>query len=384
MHKTQVIIIGAGPSGLLLALLLRRHGIDCLVLERQERRHVEGRLRAGLLESQSVDLIREAGVGARMQAEGLTHEGFFLAFDNHTHRIDLAGLTGRTVCVYGQSELQRDLGDAIGDEVVWSATDVTIESMSGPVRVSYSVEGIRQTVEGDFLAGCDGYHGISRASVPMGHLTEFHQVLPATWLGVLADSAPVRPELVYAHHARGFALCSMRSPQRARLYLECASDATAEQWSDARFWDELRRRLPDEMGNAVVPGPIIEKSVIALRSFVAEPMRFERLFLVGDAAHVVPPTGAKGLNLAASDVRLLWEALTDYYRSGSTRALDVYSDRALQRVWRATRFSWWMTRLLHRLDGSDYALRLQSAELAAIACSQAASTAMAESYAGIF
>lgn len=384
MRRTQVLIVGAGPSGLLLALLLRREGIDCVVVERQERAHVEGRLRAGLLEPQTVDLIREAGVGSRMMAEGIEHGGFWLSFADRVHRIDLAGLAGHTVRVYGQSELQKDLGDAMGDDVVWSAGDVVIESMTTAVRVSFSVAGQRQVVEADFLAGCDGFHGVCRASVPAGFCREFHQALPATWLGVLAETVPVREELVYAHHGRGFALCSMRSVQRSRLYLECPADARVDDWSDGRFWDELRARLPAELAASVIPGQVIEKSVIGLRSFVVEPMRYGQLFLVGDAAHVVPPTGAKGLNLAAGDVRLLWHALTDHYRSGDSAGLDGYSRRALRRVWKATRFSWWMTRLLHRLGGNDADVRMQIAELETIADSRAASTVVAESYVGLF
>ena len=383
MKKTQVLIIGAGPSGLLLSQLLARDGVDCLVLERQSRPYVEARIRAGLLEWTTVELIRDAGVGERMLREGLVHDGFDLAFDGRSHRIDVKGLTGKNLLVYGQSELQKDLGDAAGDRVVWEAADVRIEDFTHAARVSYLKDGVREVVEAEYIAGCDGYHGICRASIPRDRVVEHERVYPFGWLGVLADVPPLHHELVYANHERGFALCSQRSATRSRYYIQCALNDQVEQWDDDRFWDELARRLPADYGSKLVRGPSIEKSIAPLRSFVTEPMRFDRLFLVGDAAHIVPPTGAKGLNLAASDVRVLYEGLVDYFRQQSDTLLAAYSSRALSRVWKATRFSWWFTTLMHRFGDDTFAQRLQVAELDWMAQSAAGSTAMAENYAGL-
>jgi p-hydroxybenzoate 3-monooxygenase len=383
VRKTQVLIIGGGPSGLLLAQLLTREGVECLVLERQPRTYVEARIRAGVLESSTVDLINEAGVGARMMREGLVHTGFELAFDGYSHRIDLKGLTGHSMWVYGQTELQKDLADAVGERVVWEADDVSLEEFASSVRVSYVKDGIREVVEADFIAGCDGFHGVCRASVPREQLTEHERLYPFGWLGLLADVPPLHHELVYANHARGFALCSMRSATRSRYYVQCSLEDRVEAWSDERFWDELARRLPLQFAAQLVRGPAIEKSIAPLRSFVTEPMRFGRLFLVGDAAHIVPPAGAKGLNLAASDVRFLYEGLIEHYRSGCATLLDTYSERALSRIWQATRFSWWFTSLMHRFSDDVFAQRLQVAELDRIVQSVAAATALAEHYVGL-
>jgi p-hydroxybenzoate 3-monooxygenase len=387
MSKTQVAIIGAGPSGLLLSQLLHTCGIDSVVLERRERSYVEGRIRAGLLESGTVDLLNQAGVGPRMMREGLVHDGVELAFDGRTHRIDLTALTGRQMMVYGQTEIQKDLADAraaAGGRVLWQAQEVAIHDFDGRTpRVSYSHAGARHEIGCDFIAGCDGYHGVTRASIPPGRITLHERVYPFGWLGVLADVTPVADELVYGNHARGFSLCSMRSANRSRYYLQCRLDDSVDSWPDARFWDELRLRLPEKYAARLVTGPAIEKSIAPLRSFVAEPLRFGRLFLVGDAAHIVPPTGAKGLNLALADVGVLQQALVEYYRAGSETLLGEYSARALARVWKATRFSWWFTTLMHRFSEDSFAYRLQLAELEYIAQSEAAARAFAENYVGL-
>ena len=384
MRKTQVAIIGAGPSGLLLSQLLRRQGIDTLVLERQNREYVEARIRAGLLESTTVDLLKEAGVGARLLREGLLHEGVELAFDDRTLRIDLQALSGRSVTVYGQTEIQKDLGDASGDEVVWQAADVKLSGfMEGAPQVSWTHEGVAHTALAEFIVGCDGYHGVARASAPRDRITEHERIYPFGWLGVLSETPPVNHELIYANHARGFALCSMRSNTRSRYYVQCALDEKVENWSDERFWDELRSRLPRAAAGRLVTGPSIEKSIAPLRSFVAEPMRFGNLFLAGDAAHIVPPTGAKGLNLAAADVRVLYEALTAHFRNGSDTLLDEYSARALARVWKATRFSWWFTTLMHKFSEDAFAHKLQLAELDYLAQSESAQRSLAENYVGL-
>ena len=384
MRKTQVVIVGAGPSGLLLSQLLERAGVACIVLERRSRAYVEGRIRAGLLEWTTVELLQEAGVGERMMREGLIHDGFLLAFDGRTHRIDLAGLCGRNVLVYGQTELQRDLGEAAGGRVVWEARDVSLSNFDGPrPRVSYVHDGITEMIECDFIAGCDGYHGICRASVPTDRITRYERIYPFGWLGILAEVPPDHDELIYASHARGFALCSMRSRTRSRYYLQCPADDKVEDWPDERFWGELEARLPREFAARVATGPSIEKSIAPLRSFVAEPMRFGRLFLAGDAAHIVPPTGAKGLNLAAADVHVLSEALAEFYRSGSETLLDEYSPRALARVWKAIRFSWWFTTLMHKFSDDPLARKLQLAELEYLSESDAACKAVAENYAGL-
>ncbi|MFO1338023.1 MAG: 4-hydroxybenzoate 3-monooxygenase [Burkholderiaceae bacterium] len=385
--RTQVAIIGAGPSGLLLGALLHKHGIDHVILERQTPEYVLGRIRAGVLEQVCVDLLDEAGVGARMHREGLPHDGFSLAFDGGHHRIDLHGLTGKRVMVYGQTEVTRDLMDArtaAGLDTVYSAENVSLQGFDGeqPV-VRYRHAGVDHEVRADFIVGCDGFHGVARASVPPSAIENFEKVYPFGWLGVLADVPPVHEELIYANHPRGFALCSMRSKTRVRYYVQCSLDDHVEDWSDARFFAELKRRLPEADAARLVEGPSIEKSIAPLRSFVAEPMRFGRLFLAGDAAHIVPPTGAKGLNLAASDVGILSRALAEHYR-GSDRGIDTYSQRALSRIWKAERFSWWFTMLMHRFpETGEFGRKMQHAELDYLVNSEAAMRAMAENYVGL-
>ena len=387
MQKTRIVIIGAGPSGMLLAQLLRRNGIDSIVLEQRTREYVEARIRAGLLEQGTVDLLNEAGVGDRLRREGLVHGGFEMAFNGRVHRIDLQEFTGSSVTVYGQTEIQRDLDEAfIGDggDIRYGVQSVAIENYdSAHPRVSYTLDGVRQEIECDFIAGCDGFHGICRRSVPRNAIRVYERIFPFGWLGILADVAPLSDELVYANHERGFALCSMRSRTRSRYYIQCAANDDVTQWSDELFWDELRRRLPPSSAARLVTGPSIEKNIAPLRSFVAEPMRFGRLFLVGDAGHIVPPTGAKGLNLAAADVRALYQALVEHYRSRSDTALDEYSTRVLERVWKATRFSWWFTTLMHRFGEDPFAHQLQLAELDYLSRSRAASQSLAENYVGL-
>jgi len=388
MHA-QVAIIGAGPSGLLLGQLLQRAGISNIIVENRSAEHVLGRIRAGVLEQGTVDLLDEAGVGARMHAEGLPHDGFELAFDGDRHRIDLRALTGgRGVMVYGQTEVTRDLmraRAAAGAATVYEAEQVSIEGIDTTAPcVRYLLNGRVHTLHCAFVAGCDGFHGISRQSVPTAAIRTFERVYPFGWLGVLSDTPPVSDELIYAAHARGFALCSMRSRTRSRYYVQVPLDERVEDWSDARFWDELRTRLDAHAAASLVTGMSIEKSIAPLRSFVAEPMRFGRLFLAGDAAHIVPPTGAKGLNLAASDVRYLSRALIEFHRTGDTTELDAYSARALRRVWKAERFSWWMTTLLHRFpDAGGFGQRIRQAELDYLIGSVAARTALAENYVGL-
>jgi p-hydroxybenzoate 3-monooxygenase len=386
-ERTQIAIIGAGPSGLLLSQLLHLQGVDSVVLERHSREYVEARVRAGVLESATVDLLREAGVGERMQREGLVHDGVEVAFAGRSYRIDMQGLTGRHVLVYGQTEIQRDLGDAresSGGRVVWEAQQVSLHDFHMPrPRVRWVHNGQPHELQCDFIAGCDGYHGVSRSSAPPTSMQCHERTYPFGWLGVLADVPPVSPELIYANHQRGFALCSMRSRARSRYYVQCPLTDTVDDWPDERFWDELRARLPETHAARLQTAPAIEKSIAPLRSFVTEPMRFGRLFLVGDAAHIVPPTGAKGLNLAAADVRVLHRALVEYYRTGSESLLMEYSTRALARVWKATRFSWWFTTLMHRFSDDSFAHRLQLAELDYLSQSRAASQAMAENYVGL-
>ncbi len=384
MTKTQVVIVGAGPSGQLLSLLLARAGVDCVVLERQTREYVEHRIRAGVLEWTSVELLKEAGVGSRMMREGLKHDGFLMAYEGTTHRIDLAGLSGRSVLVYGQTEIQRDLDEQAGGRTVWGAHEVAIhEFLSGRPRVTYNCDGVECAIECEFIVGCDGYHGVCRASVPHEMRREFEKIYPFGWLGILADVPPINDELIYVNHPRGFALCSMRSNTRSRYYVQCALDEKVESWPDERFWDELRARLPGGVASRLTVGPSIEKSIAPLRSFVTEPMRFGSLFLAGDAAHIVPPTGAKGLNLAASDIRLLSEALIEYFRTRRATLLDEYSAHALSRIWKAIRFSWWFTTLMHRFSDDPLEHKLQVAELEYLAESEAARKSVAENYSGL-
>ena len=387
--RTQVAIIGAGPAGLLLGQLLSSAGIDNVILERRSADYVLSRIRAGVLEQGMVDLLREAGVGERLDHEGLVHDGFSLAFGGALHRLDLRDLSGgKTVTVYGQTEVTRDLIEArqaLSRPTVYEAENVALHDFDGAApRVTFRANGQEQELHCDFIAGCDGYHGISRASVPASALQTFERVYPFGWLGLLVDRPPAAHELVYANHERGFALCSMRSAGRSRYYVQVPLEEKVGNWSDDAFFDELRRRLPAEIADAVQTGPSLEKSIAPLRSFVAEPMRFGRLFLAGDAAHIVPPTGAKGLNLAASDIRYLFDAFREHYRESSNAGLDGYSARALARVWKAERFSWWMTNLLHRFperDGFDQ--RIQQAEFDYLVHSRAAATAVAENYVGL-
>jgi p-hydroxybenzoate 3-monooxygenase len=387
--RTQVAIIGAGPSGLLLGQLLHKAGIDNVIVERQSGDYVLGRIRAGVLEQITMDLLAKAGVAERALAEGLPHDGIELLFAGKRHRIDLHGLSGgKRVTVYGQTEVTRDLMEAraaAGLTTVYQAADVQLHDFDGSKpSVSYTQDGQRHTLECDFIAGCDGYHGISRQSVPADALRTYEKVYPFGWLGILADVPPVSHELIYANTERGFALCSMRSETRSRYYVQCSLDEKVESWSDDAFWNELRARLDPEAAERLVTGPSLEKSIAPLRSFVAEPMRFGRLFLAGDAAHIVPPTGAKGLNLAASDVGYLWRALTEYYNDKSSVGIDLYSDTCLRRVWKAERFSWWFTSLMHRFpDSAGFGQKIQEAELDYLVRSQAAATSLAENYVGL-
>ena len=365
--RTQVAIVGAGPSGLLLGQLLAR---------------------AGVLEQGTVATLEDAGVADRLHREGLIHDGIEIAHRGARHRIDFHALCGKSVVVYGQTEVTRDLMDArraAGARTVYEAEDVAIRGIDGSApTVSWRQGGATHELACDFIAGCDGYHGVTRQSVPRTAVATFERVYPAGWLGLLVDRPPVSPELIYVNHERGFALCSMRSPTRSRYYLQCAADEKVDAWPDERFWDELRARLDGRAAEALSTGPSIEKSVAPLRSFVAEPLRFGRLLLAGDAAHIVPPTGAKGLNLAASDVRYLAHALVDWFRRGDTAGLDRYSERCLRRIWLAERFSWWMTSITHRFADADrFGQRLQDAELDLVFRSEAAQRVLAENYVGL-
>jgi p-hydroxybenzoate 3-monooxygenase len=386
--RVQVAIVGAGPSGLLLGALLRRAGIDAVIVEARSADYVLGRIRAGVLEQTTVDLLDEAGVGQRMHREGLLHGGIELCFSGARHRIDLAGLTGgKHVMVYGQTDVTRDLMQAraaAGLKTVYEAQQVSVHDFDGAhPKVRYMLNGMPQEIECDFIAGCDGFHGVTRASVPASAIEIFERVYPFGWLGVLSETPPVSHELIYSNHPRGFALCSQRSLSRSRYYLQCSLDDKVEQWSDDAFWDELRRRVDREAAESLVTGPSIEKSIAPLRSFVAEPMRFGRLFLAGDAAHIVPPTGAKGLNLAASDVGYLSRALAEFY-GGSEHGINTYSERCLRRVWKAERFSWWFTSLMHKFpETGAFGQKMQAAELDYLVNSVAGSTVIAENYVGL-
>ncbi|ATI79043.1 4-hydroxybenzoate 3-monooxygenase [Sphingobium yanoikuyae] len=387
--RTSIAIIGAGPAGMFLAHLLAAEGIAAVVLERRDRAYVEGRVRAGVLEQVTTDLMHRLGLGTRLDREGLVHGGTQISLDGSLFRIDMAALTGGSaVTVYGQQEVMHDLFEAAperGVEIVWNAQDVTLEGLDGdhPV-VRWRQDDVAQELQCDYVVGCDGYHGVSRNSIPAHVLRTFERVYPFGWLGILADVPPADHELIYANHERGFALASMRSPTRSRYYIQCGLDEQVEDWSDDRFWDELCLRLGPDAASRVTRGPSFEKSIAPLRSFVSEPMRWGRLFLAGDAAHIVPPTGAKGLNLAASDVIMLSEALVDHYRGGTDTGLDGYSARALARVWKAERFSWWFTSITHRFPGMDgFARRIQAAEIDYIRGSQAAQRTLAENYVGL-
>jgi p-hydroxybenzoate 3-monooxygenase len=385
--RTQVAIIGAGPAGLLLGQLLHKSGIDNVILERQTADYVLGRVRAGVIEQVTRDLLDQAGVGARMHKDGLVHDGVQICVDGKRHHLSFKELTGKSVLVYGQTEITRDLMEgraAAGAKTIYSAHDVALHdfSRSAP-RVTYSVDGKSEEIVCDFIAGCDGFHGVSRPSVPAGAIKTYERMYPFGWLGILSDTPPVSEELIYVRHPRGFALCSMRSHTRSRYYIQCSLDDHIDAWPDQRFWDEIRPRLDEQAQADLITGPSIEKSIAPLRSFVAEPLRFGQLFLAGDAAHIVPPTGAKGLNLAASDVQYLWRALVEHYADKSDAGLAHYSDRALARVWKAERFSWWMTTTLHRMSDNPFDHQLQLAELDYLFRSKAAATAFAENYVGL-
>ncbi|NVZ85239.1 MULTISPECIES: 4-hydroxybenzoate 3-monooxygenase [Pseudomonas] len=387
--KTQVAIIGAGPSGLLLGQLLHNAGIETLILERQTPDYVQGRIRAGVLEQGMVDLLRQAGVSARMDAEGLVHEGFELALNGQLTHIDLKALTGgKTVMIYGQTEVTRDLmaaRQASGAVTFYEACNVQPHDLkSAEPWLSFEHEGEQYRLDCDYIAGCDGFHGVARQSIPVEALKIFERVYPFGWLGILADTPPIHDELVYAKHERGFALCSMRSPTRSRYYLQVPADESVQDWSDERFWDELKTRLPTALTEQLITGPSIEKSIAPLRSFVVEPMQYGRLFLLGDAAHIVPPTGAKGLNLAASDVSTLFNILLKVYREGRVELLEKYSQICLRRIWKAERFSWWMTSMLHQFPEADgFSQRIAQSELEYFVDSEAGRKTIAENYVGL-
>ncbi|MBV8247596.1 MAG: 4-hydroxybenzoate 3-monooxygenase [Comamonas sp.] len=387
--RTQVAIIGAGPSGLLLGQLLYKAGIDNIIIEQRSADYVLGRIRAGVLEQVTVDLLKQAGADKRMNEEGLPHDGIELLFKGQRHRIDLHGLTGgKRVMVYGQTEVTRDLMEvraAEGLTTVYEASHVQpVDFESDKPRVRYEKDGQVHEIECDFIAGCDGFHGICRASAPKDKIKTFEKVYPFGWLGLLSDTPPVSEELIYANTERGFALCSQRSATRSRYYLQVPLTDKVEDWSDEAFWEELKKRLDPEARANLVTGPSLEKSIAPLRSFVTEPMRFGRMFLAGDAAHIVPPTGAKGLNLAASDVGYLSQAFTEYYQDKSEAGIDRYSEQCLRRVWKAERFSWWMTSMLHNFPGEgEFNTKVQEAELDYIVNSVAGSTSLAENYVGL-
>ncbi len=387
--KTKIAIVGAGPSGLLLGQLLQKAGIDNIIIERQTPEYILGRIRAGVLEQGTADLLREAGVSERMEKEGLVHDGFELAIAGRLEHINIKELTGgKTVIVYGQTEVTRDLmnaRNACGAQTIYQADNVAIHDMkSDAPYITYEKDGVAQRIDCDYVAGCDGYHGVSRKSIPADVLTEYERVYPFGWLGVLADTPPVHDELIYAQHERGFALCSMRSATRTRYYVQVPMTEKVEDWSDERFWDELRQRIPAEQAAKLVTGPSIEKSIAPLRSFVVEPMQYGNLFLLGDAAHIVPPTGAKGLNLAASDVNTMFRILCKVYQEGRTDLLEKYSEICLRRIWKAERFSWWLTSMMHDFPENDaFTKQMQKTELEYFVGSVAGRTTIAENYVGL-
>tara|TARA_R110002049_G_scaffold57207_1_gene157094 strand:+ start:232 stop:1401 length:1170 start_codon:yes stop_codon:yes gene_type:complete len=386
--RTQVVIIGGGPSGLLLSQLLHRKGIDTVVLERKTRQYVLGRIRAGILEVGFVDLMREAGVGARMDNEGFIHDGTVIAFDNEDFHVDFKRHTGTTVMVYGQTEVTRDLYDAreaMEGKIVFNVDGVTIHGADTDApHVTYFVDGVEHRIDCDYVAGCDGFHGVSRQTIPLSVRREYEKVYPFGWLGILSETPPVHEELIYSNSDRGFALCSMRNANLSRYYIQCSLSDSPDDWDDAGFWEELKRRIPEEHADNLITGPSIEKSIAPLRSFVTEPMRWGRLFLCGDAAHIVPPTGAKGLNTAASDIHYLYHGLLAKYQDGEAEGLDSYSGKALARVWKAERFSWATTNMLHRYpDQSEFDIKMQRADLEFLRDNDSAQKVFAENYVGL-
>ena len=386
--RTQIVIIGGGPSGLLLGQLLHRNGIDAVVLERQTRDYVLGRIRAGILETGMCNLLREAGVGARMEREGFVHDGTVVSFGETRFGINFRELTGETVMVYGQTEVTRDLYDAreaSGCKTIFRAGNVIIHGAdTDKPYVTFDVEGVGQRLDCDFIAGCDGFHGVSRKAIPESIRTEYEKVYPFGWLGILSETPPVHDELIYAGSERGFALCSMRNANLSRYYVQCSAHDKPEDWSDDAFWEELKRRIPQQEADTLVTGRSIEKSIAPLRSFVTEPMRWGRLFLCGDAAHIVPPTGAKGLNTAASDVYYLYRGLVQFYHDKDSHGLDHYSQKALARVWKAERFSWWFTSLMHNFpDRTAFDRKMQEAEIEFLRTNETAQKVMAQNYVGL-
>ncbi|MBL4626838.1 MAG: 4-hydroxybenzoate 3-monooxygenase [Roseicyclus sp.] len=386
--RTQVAIIGGGPSGLLLSQLLHKHGIQSIILERKTKDYVLGRIRAGVLEQGLVRLMEEAGCADRLHAEGFTHEGTLISYGKEVFRIDFAKHVGTPVVIYGQTEVTRDLyaaREASGGQIEFNVEDVVIHGADTDApHVTYNIGGEPKRITCDFVAGCDGFHGVSRKTIPENVRQEYEKIYPFGWLGVLSETPPVNHELIYSNSPRGFALCSMRHAQLSRYYIQCSLNDDPQNWTDNAFWEELKRRIPDEQADVLVTGPSIEKSIAPLRSFVTEPMRWGRLFLCGDAAHIVPPTGAKGLNTAASDVHYLYHGLREFYERNSSDGLDTYSARALARVWKAERFSWWFTSLMHRFpEQTPFDLKMQMADLEFLRESTAAQKAMAENYVGL-
>lgn len=386
--RTKVAIIGGGPSGLLLSQLLYVNGIDTIVLERKTKDYVLGRIRAGVLEKGLVELMEEAGCADRMHAEGYPHDGTLISYGDEMFRVDFSEHTGTPVMVYGQTEVTRDLYEArekAGGKIEFEVEDVVIhDAKTDAPSITYNVKGEARRIDCDFIAGCDGFHGVSRKTIPENERKEFEKIYPFGWLGILSETPPVNHELIYANSSRGFALCSMRNEKLSRYYVQCPLTDSPEDWSDEDFWAELKRRIPKDQADKLVTGPSIEKSIAPLRSFVTEPMSWGRLFLCGDAAHIVPPTGAKGLNTAASDVYYLYNALRDFYENASTQGIDSYSEKALMRVWKAERFSWWFSSLMHRYpEQTEFDHKMQIAELEFLRSNEAAQKAMAENYVGL-